>query len=102
MQVIIGNPNPIEVVRQEDGSLTVRSLFRESETTLRYPEGMDVYSAALATIDALGSHMARDAVPAWIESDEPVLKRLLCEHYGTKQHATRPGDWGRYTGGAPE
>lgn len=103
MQVLVGNPKPVELalerVTLDDGATVVRQVLRpianpEAVTRLFYPDGMSVEDAALATVDALKYHMDRDAVPAWIECDSKELHKVLCQHYGLKTTAKRPGNWG--------
>lgn len=93
MQVLVGNPKPLELAFDADGRQFFRSLPGEATTKLLYPEGMSLEDAALATIDALKYHMGRDTIPAWIESDNKELHKLLCKHFGIKMTAKRPADW---------
>lgn len=93
MQVLVGNPHPLELAFDPDGRQFFRALPGEAVTKLLYPDGMSIEDAALATIDALKYHMARESVPAWIESDSKELHKLLCAHFKIKMTAKRPADW---------
>lgn len=94
MHVHVGNPKPMEPTFASGAAQAFRSLPGEATTTLYYPDGMSVQDALLATIDALKHHMDGGAVPAWIESDNKELRKLLCKHYGVKMTAKRPARWG--------
>jgi hypothetical protein len=94
MFVRIGNPRPIEHIRDSEGRRVTAALPPEGITEFLFPEGISIDDATVSVVDAMNYHMERDAKPVWIESDNKPLHKALCRHYSIKMTAKRPGDWG--------
>lgn len=97
MYAHIGNPEPIEAVRDpRTGEVKWRRLPSEGVTSFNFPEGTTVQDAVLIVADALPHHMAPDSNPVWVETDNKDLTRRLCVQYDipvTKNK--RPATWGQ-------
>lgn len=95
MRVEIGNDHAIESYYTEEGKLAYKSLPGEQTTTFTFPEGTTSHNAFVITLNGLKRHMERGAKPAWIESDDKTLRKLLVNHFGLQiTKANRPQGWG--------
>lgn len=96
MQALIGNPAAIEkVLDRKTGKAMVRSMPGERITTFNFPDDMDIDEVFMNIVDALPSHMQREAKPAWIETDDINLTRKLCSRFSILlKDNKRPKDWG--------
>jgi hypothetical protein len=98
MFVQFGNDNAIEGFRDPTSDDPELVRYREAEgqrvTTITFPEGVSLNEAFQTSLTSLTYHIAQDASPAWVESDNESLQSLLMEHFGlTKSKASRPKNW---------
>lgn len=97
MHVLIGNDSAIQTEGDSasiGGEVPYVPLEGERVTEIRIPADTELMDAFIITVSALKYHIAPGAKPAWIESDNKSLRRLLTEHYGLKVNADRPEGWG--------
>lgn len=99
MNVVIGNPFALEGFRDEHSDDPELVRYRlapgERETTFIFPEGMSINEALLAVVETTPRHIDLSVgPPAWIECDEPLLKKMLCQHFGVSERKRRPARWG--------
>lgn len=96
MQLVLGNPAPIEKVRDpRDGRTRVVAMDGARTTTFRFPPDIDHDEAFKNVIDAIPHHFRSGSQPAWIEGDDPTLVKMLCQHFGILlKDNKRPRDWG--------
>lgn len=104
MKVVVGNPFAIEGYRDENSDNPDQVMFRsvdgERETTFQFPEDTNVTSAVFSVIESLPMHMdLSSGGPAWIECDEPMVKKILCQHFNISDRKRRPAKWGDGTNG---
>ena len=104
MKVVLGNPFALEGYRDEESDNPDRILYRpvegEKETSFYFPEGMSLTEMASAVIESMPLHMDVQAgLPAWVECDDTLLKKIICQHYGISDRKKRPTKWGDGTNG---
>lgn len=104
MKVTIGNPFAIEGYRIEQSDdpdrVHYRSIEGERETFFDFPETVSVTEAIIIINETLPHHMdLGKGTPAWIESDDALLKKMLCQQYGVSDKKRRPAKWGDGTNG---
>lgn len=104
MKVVIGNPFALEGFRLPDSDDPERVHYRplpgEHETTFLFPEGMGLAEAVGAVVETLPRHCDLSiGPPAWIDADDVLLKKVLCQHYGISEKRKRPTRWGDGTNG---
>lgn len=104
MHLLIGNPAPIERIRDpRDGKTRVVAMTGVRETTFRFPEGLPLDEAFKNVLDAIPYHIRSGAKPAWIEGDNPQLVKMLCQQYQIlAKDNKRPRDWGHLAPLTPE
>ena len=98
MQVEIGNPFAIEGYRIPESDDPEKVHYKtapgERVTTLVLPDDMDVIEAVTTVVVTLPRHLDLSrGLPAWIESSDPTVKALLCQHYGINENRVRPPTW---------
>jgi hypothetical protein len=104
MQLVIGNPAPIERIKDpRDGRVKVVAMSGVRETTFRFPEGLPLDEAFKNVLDAIPYHFRSGSKPAWIEGDDATLVKMLCQHYSILlKDNKRPRDWGHLAPLTPE
>lgn len=100
MWVEFGNSNSIEGFRdprsQDPETIYYRPAPGERITQVGFPEGTTILEAFQGAVKLLTYHMAKGEVPAWIDSDDAGLEKLLKDNFNIK--GSRPKNWGRDTG----
>jgi len=104
VKVVVGNPFALEGFRDENSDEPERVRYRtiegERETSFFFPEGMPLTEMASAVIESIPLHMDLSlGNPPWIEADDTLLKKILCQHYGISDRKKRPARWGDGTNG---
>jgi len=103
MKVWLGNPWAVEAFIADDGQQQWRSAPGERVTEFYYPEDTpedhpDVpwtpSNVAASIIGQLSYHMQPDQVPAWVESDNDLVRAILCDHFRLDPKTVRPKTWG--------
>jgi len=93
--VEIGHTSGLDVESVE-GVEKVVPMEGQRVTTIRIPDGEDALSAYAAILNLMPHHMTVGETPAWIESSDTALKKLLVSHYGvTIKSNRRPAGWGQ-------
>jgi hypothetical protein len=102
MKIFIGNPWAIEAYIDGDAMLW-RSVGGERVTEFYYPDAMPEgspdlpwtpASVASSVIGQISYHMKPGNPPPWIESDNPLVAAILCDHFGVDPKRKRPKTWG--------
>lgn len=99
MKLVIGNPFALEGYRLPESDDPERVHYRplpgERETSFYFPEGMSVSEAASVVVETIPRHMDLSfGPPAWVECDDALLRRIICNHFGVSEKVKRPARWG--------
>jgi hypothetical protein len=101
----VGNPAPIEAaIHPQTRKPVYRRMGGRRVTSFHFPDGITPREAALHVLDALPRHMegrdgdGNEIRPAWFESDNKDLSKMLCQHFGIAiKNNKRPPNWGATT-----
>lgn len=95
-----GNESTIEGYRDPRSDNPEKVRYRPAQgeriTQVAFPEGTTLNEAFQSAVKLLAYHIAAGEKPAWIDSDNQMLERMLRENFGVK--GSRPKGWGQDTG----